>query len=112
MRLAVVTLCAALVACEAAVDDAAARLDTESPYLLVFAGDQDEADSDFLAVIDLQSESPDLGKVVATTPVGLTASIPHHMEYSLPPAGELLFMNAHQHELGMLVDVSDPTPAC
>jgi len=79
----------------------------ESPYLLIFAGDQDEADSDFLAVIDLRPDSPDLGKAVATKPIGMTASMPHHMEYAMPPEGELLFMNAHHHELSLLVDVSD-----
>lgn len=79
-----------------------------SPYLLISAGDEDHADSDFLAVVDLRSDSPTLGKVVATTPTGLKASIPHHMEYALPPAGELLFLNAHHHESSMLVDVSNP----
>ena len=34
--------------------------------------------------------------------------MPHHMEYVMPPAGELLFMNAHHHETSMLVDVSNP----
>ena len=34
--------------------------------------------------------------------------MPHHMEYATPPAGELLFMNAHHHELSLLVDISDP----
>src|SRR5262249_6596726 len=81
--------------------------DTESPYLLLFAGDEDKADSDFLAVIDLRSQSPDLGRVVATTPIGMKASMPHHMEYQTPPKGELLFMNAHHHEMTLLVDVSD-----
>ena len=28
--------------------------------------------------------------------------------YATPPAGELLFMNAHHHEMSLLVDVSDP----
>jgi hypothetical protein len=30
------------------------------------------------------------------------------MEYTLPPSGELLFANAHHHEMTMLVDVTDP----
>ncbi len=78
-----------------------------SPFLLVFAGDADEAEEDFLAVVDLGS-GPTAGRVVATTPIGLKASMPHHMEYALPPPGELLFMNAHHHEQTLLVDVSDP----
>jgi hypothetical protein len=80
----------------------------ESPYLLISAGDQDSASSDFLAVVDVRPNSPDVGKVVATAPTGMKGSLPHHMEYALPPAGELLFTNAHHHEVTMLVDVSDP----
>ena len=80
----------------------------DSPYLLLFAGDQDMADSDFLAVVDLRPDSPDFGSAIATTLIGMTASVPHHMEYSTPPAGENVFMNAHHHELSLLVDVSDP----
>jgi hypothetical protein len=80
----------------------------DSPYLLLFAGDQDKADSDFLAVIDLQPDSETFGKAIATQPIGMTESMPHHMEYQLPPDGELLFMNAHHHEMSFLVDVSNP----
>ncbi len=80
----------------------------ESPYLFLFAGDLDEADSDFLAVIDLRPNSADFGKAIATTPIGMKASMPHHMEYEMPPRGEFLFMNAHHHEMSMLVDVSNP----
>ncbi|MDQ1468664.1 MAG: methanethiol oxidase [Bryobacterales bacterium] len=85
-----------------------ARSGAGSPYLFLFAGDQDGADSDFLAVVDLRVNSPNLGKVIATTPVGLKSSMPHHMEYQTPPKGELLFMNAHHPEVSLLVDVSDP----
>jgi hypothetical protein len=80
----------------------------DSPYLLLFAGDQDKADSDFLAVIDLRPDSATFGKAIATQPIGMTESMPHHMEYQLPPDGELLFMNAHHHEMSFLVDVSNP----
>ena len=51
----------------------------ESPYLFLFAGDLDEADSDFLAVIDLRPNSADFGKAIATTPIGMKASMPHRM---------------------------------
>ncbi len=30
------------------------------------------------------------------------------MEYAVPPAGELLFVNAHHHELSLLLDLDDP----
>ena len=84
-----------------------------APYLLVFAGDADGTDSDFLAVIDIRSDSPDFGKAIATMSTGMKSSMPHHMEYAMPPADELLFMNAHHHEMSMLVDVSNPrAPSC
>ena len=108
VRVVAVLLCGALVACSAPSSEAEFEPDAESPYLLLFAGDEDEADSDFLAVIDLRPDSPDHGKAVATTLIDLKASMPHHMEYLLPPAGELLFMNAHHHERTLLVDVSEP----
>jgi hypothetical protein len=81
--------------------------DEASPYLILFAGDQDEKDEDFLAVLDLRPGSA--GTVISSVPVGLKASMPHHMEYALPPRGEPLFVNAHHHEETLLVDVSKPT---
>lgn len=79
-----------------------------SPYLLVFAGDRDEKNDDFFAVIDLRPGSRTSGQVVASMPIGMRGSMPHHMEYELPPPGELLFANAHHHEATLLVDTSDP----
>jgi hypothetical protein len=106
--LTAMAVCATAVACTGGSQGTGTQSGKESPYLFLFAGDQDEADSDFLAVIDLRPESPDLGKAIATAPIGMKASTPHHMEYAMPPAGELLFMNAHHHEMTLLVDVSDP----
>lgn len=98
----------AVVSCSPPARDVRTTPGIESSYLLVSAGDADEADSDFLAVIDLRAESPDVGKTIATMPTGMKGSMPHHMEYAMPPAGEFLFMNAHHHEMSMLVDVSTP----
>jgi hypothetical protein len=98
----------AVVSCAPPARDAQTKPGVESSYLLVSAGDADGAASDFLAVIDLRSESPDLGKAIATMPTGMKNSMPHHMEYAMPPAGEFLFMNAHHHEMSMLLDVSNP----
>ncbi|MEO7358766.1 MAG: hypothetical protein ABI120_00455, partial [Gemmatimonadaceae bacterium] len=91
---------------ESASSTARLTTSTESPYLLVSAGDEDGAESDFLAVIDLRAGSETFAKVLSTLPTGLRNSMPHHMEYSLPPAGELLFLNAHHAEASLLVDVS------
>jgi hypothetical protein len=98
----------AVVSCGPPARDARTTPGIESSYLLVSAGDADEADSDFLAVIDLRAESPDVGQTISTMPTGMKSSMPHHMEYAMPPAGEFLFMNAHHHEMSMLVDVSTP----
>ena len=103
--LVAVLICAA--ACDAPPRDPAPEREEASPYLLVSAADKDEAGSDFLAVFDLRAESPDFGKVVGTTPTGMKGSMPHHMEYSAPPAGELLFLNAHHLEKSVLLDVSN-----
>ena len=78
-----------------------------SPYLLLLAADKDGAEEDFFAVVDVRTSSPTAGKVVATTPYGHRDSMPHHMEYVLPPGETLLFANAHHPEETMLVDVGD-----
>jgi len=103
-----IVLCAAAVACAAPKRDAVPVVGTESPYLLVSAGDGDGKDSDFFAVINVSSDSPDAGKVVSSLPTGLKESLPHHTEYLLPPDGEMLFANAHHLETSFLVDVSNP----
>jgi len=108
MRILAIVACVAAVGCTAPSRQGQVPSGAESPYLFVFAGDQDEADSDFLAVIDLRPDSRDFAQAIATTPIGMKASRPHHMEYVMPPPGELLFMNAHHHEMSLLVDVSDP----
>lgn len=79
-----------------------------SPYLLVFAGDSDEQEEDFFAVFDLRPGSGTAGQVVASEPIGIKGSMPHHTEYELPPAGELLFANAHHAEATLLVNIADP----
>src|SRR5687768_7051970 len=55
-----------------------------SPYLFVWAGDEDQKESDFLAVIDALPASPTYGQVVATLAVGARATGPHHTEYEFP----------------------------
>lgn len=84
-----------------------AKVAGPSPYLLLLAADKDGAEEDFFAVVDLRPASATLGQVVATTPFGHRGSMPHHMEYVLPPEGRLLFANAHHPEATMLVDVGE-----
>lgn len=108
MRSILLVLSATLTACAASPRIATAPVTSGSPYLFALAGDKDEKDEDFFAVIDVRPGSATLGKTVATLPIGMKASMPHHMEYWTPGSGELLFANAHHHEASFLVDTSDP----
>ena len=75
-------------------------------FLYVWAGDKDEKESDFLAVIDVRPSSATYGNVLSTVPVGMTGTLPHHLEYSLPPEGQTLFANGHHHEQIFRFDIS------
>ena len=79
-----------------------------SPHLFVFAGDQDMADPDFLAMIDVDPASETRGEPISSLSIGHKHSMPHHTEYVAPPAGEPMFMNAHHHELSLIVDIDGP----
>lgn len=81
-----------------------------SPYLFVWAGDQDEGEGDtnFLAVVDVDPASPSYGHVVATAPIGVVGGMPHHSELAMPPAGQPLFANAFSAGETWLFDLSDP----
>jgi hypothetical protein len=70
----------------------------------VWAGDKDEKDSDFMAVVDVRPASATYGEVVATAPVGMRGTLPHHVEYELPGRGRRLFANGHHHEQVFLFD--------
>ena len=78
-----------------------------SRYLYVWLGDKDEKQSDFLAVVDVAPGSRSYGEVLTTVPVGMSGTLPHHMEYELPGSGRLLFANGHHHERLFLFDTRD-----
>jgi len=99
-------LCAITSACGPAAETLPTDIEG-SPYLFVFAGDKDQQDADFLVVLDVDPQSDTLGQPLVSLPIGHKMSMPHHMEYVRPPKGEPIFMNAHHHELSMIVDVSD-----
>jgi hypothetical protein len=83
-----------------------AAAEESSRYLLVFAGDDWKTkpwSEDFLATFDLSN-----GRVIGTTPIGLSGSMPHHMEYELPARGSYLWANAHHSEETLLLDWSNP----
>ena len=79
-----------------------------SPYLFVFAGDQDKEDPDFLAMMNVDPSSETRGEPISSVSICHKDSMPHHTEYVAPPAGEPIFMNAHHHELSLIVDIQTP----
>lgn len=90
--------------CLGAANSAAAK---PGAYLYAWSGDEDEKDSDFLAVIDADPGSATYGKVVATAPIGVKATMPHHIEYETPP-GTTLFANGWKSSHSFVLDVADP----
>ena len=79
---------------------------TSSRHLFVWAGDADAKDSDFLAVLDVDPESPRYTEVVATLPVGLTGNA-HHTEHSMAQDGHL-FANAFSAGSTFIFGLTDP----
>ena len=77
-----------------------------SQYLFVWAGAEQEGDSDFLAVIDADPGSDRYGEILSSVPVGLKGGA-HHTEHVMP-AGDTLFANAFQAGTTFLIDLSDP----
>ena len=106
-------LALALVSCGATDDtaslDAPDAPATPSPYLYVWAGDADaaEGDSDFLAVVDADPESPTYGSVLGTAPVGSAGNDAHHAE-PIAPSDGLLFANGFNGNRTFLFDLSSP----
>jgi hypothetical protein len=78
-----------------------------SRYLFVWAGDEDKKESDFLAVVDVDRQSPTYARLVATLPVGAIGTMAHHTEYEMP-AGSVLWANGFAAGRTFRLDVSDP----
>ncbi len=97
---------AALLAVAASASPAA-EPKASAHYVYAWAGDADEKDSDFLAVIDVDPKSPTYGEVVATAPIGAKATMPHHIEYETPP-GTTLFANGWKAGHSFVLDIADP----
>jgi hypothetical protein len=101
--------CGGTAARGAAVANAERSGTAPARYLYVWAGDKDEKQSDFLAVVDVRAVSPTYGQVLSTEPVGMSGTLPHHLEYELPGPGRLLFANGHHHEQVFLFDTDSAT---
>lgn len=98
------TIIAALLITEA---PAAAGAAASSRYLFAWAGDADEQDSDFLAVVDVDPQSGTYGKVVSTALIGVKGTMPHHIEYETPP-GATLFANGWKASHSFVLNIANP----
>ena len=77
-------------------------------YLFAWAGDQDERDQNFLAVIDVDTASATYGQVVATALTDAVGGMPHHSELVMPPSGQPIFANAFMSGRSWLFDLANP----
>jgi hypothetical protein len=78
-----------------------------SRFVFLWAGDADKRDSDFLAVVGADPHRPDYASVVATLPVGVIGSRPHHTDYEMPADG-ILWANGFDASRTFLFDLRDP----
>lgn len=62
---------------------------------------------DFLAVFDVNSTSPDFGKLIAMLPVGTKARMAHHTNYDMPADGRL-FASDYMSGEGYVFDLKEP----
>jgi hypothetical protein len=79
-----------------------------SRYLFVWAGDADKRESDFLAVVDVDGQSPTYAQVITTLPVGAAGTLAHHTEYEMPPGG-VLWANGFAAGRTFRLNLRDPT---
>jgi hypothetical protein len=76
-------------------------------HLFLWAGDAEGKASDFLAVLDATPASPTYGRIVASIPIGVVGTHPHHTELEMPGNGHLLANGFHAGRT-WLFDLSDP----
>ncbi|MGH7522937.1 MAG: hypothetical protein ACREK8_01385 [Gemmatimonadales bacterium] len=76
-------------------------------YLFLWAGDSAGKASDFLAVIDANPGSPHYGVALASIPVGMAGTHPHHTE-AMMPADDHLLANGFHAGRSWLFDLSQP----
>jgi hypothetical protein len=85
-----------------------ARQKPASDHLFVWAGASAKAESDFLAVVDLDPRSATYAEIVATAPVPGERGFAHHTEHELARGG-VLAANAFGSGKTYLFDLSQPT---
>lgn len=82
------------------------RLGNE-PYLLVWAGDDDRRDADFLAVLDANPRSRRYGRVLATIPVDSRGNEPHGINDLMRTDGVVVATGLASDRI-FVFDVRDP----
>lgn len=107
MRMQIVSLALAGLCVSSAPGQSPAGGLPHARYLFAWSGDADEKESDFLAVIDVDPASKTYGQIVSTRPIGVKATMPHHIEYETPP-GTTLFANGWKSSHSFVLDVADP----
>ncbi|HEY6908959.1 MAG TPA: hypothetical protein VI356_06300 [Myxococcales bacterium] len=108
VQLAFLGLLAAAPGAARAEDDGDREL--REPYIVAWAGDQDDKDSDFLAVIDADRNSKTYGKVLRTyrLPEGIDKhNEPHHMTHAVTPDCKL-FAGGLMSGITYVFDLKDP----
>jgi hypothetical protein len=90
-----------------AADKSAASSQAGSSYLFVWAGDAAHTATDFLSVVDVNPSSPEYGQIVATVPIGVGGTMPHHTEYEFPQS-KMLFANGWVSGRTFIFDLNDP----
>ena len=78
----------------------------DSPYLFIWAADADRQESDFLAVLDADSQSPTYGNVLTTLEVGFPSRA-HHTEHRMPEDAQL-FVNGFGSGRSYVIDLREP----
>ena len=78
----------------------------DGPYLFVWAADADKQESDFLAVLDADSQSPTYGHVLTTLEVGFPSGA-HHSEHRMPEDAQL-FVNGFRSGRSFVIDLREP----
>jgi len=78
----------------------------DSPYLFIWAADADKQESDFLAVLDANSQSPTYGNVITTVEVGFPSGA-HHSEHRMPEDAQL-FVNGFGSGRSYVIDLREP----
>jgi len=83
---------------------------TGEPYLLVWAGDADRQNADFLAVLDADPTSPSYGRVLRTYPVRSRGNEPHALNAE-PRADRRIFASGLLTNRTFVFDFRQPLAA-